>query len=113
MNARVQGCCQQDQQEKEEQEQKLPNWLDWHHCHTDESPHWHQTETLPNCHTDQLTKCYDDTLHCDLWLIKVGGMEAMHRSTQHARILSVSLRVQLKHWTMNWVEFLVALICVT
>ena len=51
--------------------------------------HWHL------CHTDQLTKCYNDTLHCDLWLIKVGGMEAMHRSkqpthTQPARILSVS-----------------------
>ena len=42
----------------------------------------------------------------------------MHRSkqpthTQPDRILSVSHRVQLKHWTMNWVEFLVALICVT
>ena len=59
VNARVQGCCQQDQQEKEEQEQKLPNWLDWHHCHTDESPHWHQTETLaslPHWPSATLTK---------------------------------------------------------
>ena len=45
--------------------QKLPNWLDWHHCHTAQSAHWHPyhtAATLLQLHTDTLLTCHSG--HC-------------------------------------------------